>query len=188
MPRTTGWHETGMWVLLPVHFIHGALCFRVQHTCVAPGWTWQGWLSLCHHMHACQSLQPCAPSWHLPSHLTCPTCLLLRYTQALHLCTRSTDHLQKATTSSTQAPSPTSYHDRQEAKLLLCNRSLVELLAGHPQAALADAEAALALAPAWPKAHWRVGKAAAALGYWPQAVQAYLYAWRLTTGEWGGRR
>jgi translocation protein SEC72 len=48
-------------------------------------------------------------------------------------------------------------------RLLLANRSAANLKAGRQQDALADAAAAVKSAPSWPKGHWRVGKALAAL-------------------------
>ncbi|KAF8055469.1 TTC28 [Scenedesmus sp. PABB004] len=68
--------------------------------------------------------------------------------------------------------------DPGAARVLLGNRSLAWLRAGRADAALADADAALALAPRWAKAHWRRGAALAALRRWRAALAAFVEAWR----------
>lgn len=59
------------------------------------------------------------------------------------------------------------------------NRSLAYYKAQRYRDALADADAAVALAPRWPKAHWRRAAALLALKRAPEAVLAYREAWRL---------
>jgi len=59
------------------------------------------------------------------------------------------------------------------------NRSLAYYKAQRYSYALADADAAAALAPRWPKAHWRRAAALLALKRTPEAVLAYREAWRL---------
>ncbi|GBF98648.1 hypothetical protein Rsub_11642 [Raphidocelis subcapitata] len=61
-------------------------------------------------------------------------------------------------------------------RALLANRSAAALAAGRAAAALSDADLAAAAAPLWPKAHWRRGRALAALGRWPEAAAAYARA------------
>lgn len=59
------------------------------------------------------------------------------------------------------------------------NRSLAYYKAQRYSDALADADAAVALATRWPKAHWRRAAALLALKRAPEAVLAYRVAWRL---------
>lgn len=61
----------------------------------------------------------------------------------------------------------------EELSVCLSNRSAVLLTAGDYVAALADAEAAVELRRPWPKAHYRKGKALAALGRYREAREAY---------------
>lgn len=49
--------------------------------------------------------------------------------------------------------------DVPELRALLSNRSLALLKAGQAAAAVEDASCAIALAPCWPKGHWRMAKA-----------------------------
>jgi hypothetical protein len=64
----------------------------------------------------------------------------------------------------TEALSLAPASDAPGRRALLANRSAAALAAGRLHNALADADAAAALAPGWPKAHWRRGRALAALG------------------------
>jgi len=49
--------------------------------------------------------------------------------------------------------------DVAELRALLSNRSLALLKAGQAAAAVEDASCVIALAPCWPKGHWRMAKA-----------------------------
>lgn len=73
--------------------------------------------------------------------------------------------------------------DKQGLHLLLGNRSLAYLKAGRHAEALADADAAAALAPQWHKAHWRRGAALLGLRRVPEAVLAFRRAWGLAPSE-----
>eukprot|EP00887_Chlorella_sp_A99_P005264 scaffold1.g5264.t1 len=73
--------------------------------------------------------------------------------------------------------------DKQGLHLLLGNRSLAYLKAGRHAEALADADAAAALAPQWHKVHWRRGAALLGLRRVPEAVLAFRRAWGLAPSE-----
>jgi tetratricopeptide (TPR) repeat protein len=62
------------------------------------------------------------------------------------------------------------------------NRSLALARARRYADALADADAAAALAPRWSKGHWRRGAALTGLKHFPEAALAYLQAWRCAQG------
>lgn len=86
-------------------------------------------------------------------------------------------------------PHPASYTEAIEIKpdksglhLLLGNRSLAYARAQRWADALADADAALGLAPRWAKGHWRRGAALLGLRRAPEATLAFRDAW-----EAGGR-
>jgi tetratricopeptide (TPR) repeat protein len=66
---------------------------------------------------------------------------------------------------------------------LYSNRSLAYFKAQRYGEALADAEAASSLAPAWHKAHWRRAAALAALKRAPEAADAFHAAWRAAAPE-----
>lgn len=68
---------------------------------------------------------------------------------------------------------------------LLANRALAFTKAGRFVDALTDADAAIAVAPAWDKGHWRRGAALAGLKRTPDAVAAYHCAWQLSKGASG---
>lgn len=65
----------------------------------------------------------------------------------------------EAITLAEQAPK-----DASALRDLLCNRALAFLKGGRAQQALEDGASAAALAPSWPKAWWRQGRALAELG------------------------
>lgn len=75
------------------------------------------------------------------------------------------------------APSAHPAHPR-----MLANRALAYSKASRFADALADADAAVALAPTWDKAHWRRGAALAGLKRPPDAAAAYHRAWQLSKG------
>ena len=64
----------------------------------------------------------------------------------------------------------------EERRAILSNRSAAHLGAGRFDAALADADGAVACDPSWPKAHARRGAALASLGRHAEAVHAFLDA------------
>lgn len=66
---------------------------------------------------------------------------------------------------------------------LHCNQSLALSKSHRLDEALFSAEAAIAAAPAWAKAHWRRGTALRGLQRFPEATHAFLEAWRLMNGD-----
>ena len=66
---------------------------------------------------------------------------------------------------------------------LHCNQSLALSKSHRLDEALFSAEAAIAAAPAWAKAHWRRGTALRGLQRFPEAMHAFLEAWRLMNGD-----
>lgn len=73
--------------------------------------------------------------------------------------------------------------DKKDLQFLYSNRSLAYQKGGRPKEALADAEAATALAPAWGKAHWRRGTALNAIGDFDKSVEAFYTAWKCGADE-----
>lgn len=73
--------------------------------------------------------------------------------------------------------------DKAALPALHSNRCLAYMKAQRYGDALRDAEAAARLAPGWSKAHWRCGTALLALKRTPEAVLAFLEAWRLAAGD-----
>ena len=78
----------------------------------------------------------------------------------------------------------TSYDAQPTSFILLGNRSLASLKLSPPDfsSALADAEAAVALAPTWAKGHVRRGEALEGLGRVDEAVKAFEEAVRTGSG------
>ena len=64
---------------------------------------------------------------------------------------------------------------------LSCNRCMAYMALDDHVAALRDAQAAVASAPGWPKAHFRHGKVLTARGSFMEAYGAFKQAWHLDT-------
>ncbi len=66
---------------------------------------------------------------------------------------------------------------------LLSNRAMAFSKGGRHADALADALEATKLAPAWDKPYWRQGTALLGLQRLPEAVAAFVQAWKVSNGE-----
>ncbi|KAK9845663.1 hypothetical protein WJX84_011378 [Apatococcus fuscideae] len=77
--------------------------------------------------------------------------------------------------------------DKEVMARVLSNRAMAYSKGGRHADALADAEKAVSLAPAWDKPHMRQGTALLGLQRLPEAVGAFVRAWKVSSGMQGRR-
>ncbi|KAK9835735.1 hypothetical protein WJX74_007021 [Apatococcus lobatus] len=73
--------------------------------------------------------------------------------------------------------------DKEVMARVLSNRAMAYSKGGRHADALADAEKAVSLAPAWDKPHMRQGTALLGLQRLPEAVGAFVRAWKVSSGS-----